>query len=568
MTPASRRGFQLALPAPTSADDAEPIEGGLQFVGLTQTATPEGIFRSPEGEVTHCSLERTTHLLAGPPDPDGRPTGSDRSPIRTELLLDTVLSDVPAAAAERLGMNLALTSLVRDGWPRVHPGLGDPLLLTRAELAAFQAAGSSRPARIDAVLDMAAQGRLRLRNGRGRGGLLPVSRATLYRHLVQYEEQGLVGLMDKRRVDSVRRWADPDVHLIVTCVSRYASEEAPGSTRITKAHRTRCSIYLDKHLGRGWRRLPDRFMDAIMKKVFREYSLHLPYRLRQSRSVSNPTGMPGNPVTGPRQVLQIDITGLKMDCQDVNGQLLPRVDVVSVIDRWNSELVALDLVPGTASAEDVGAVFASVLLRGVAWGQDSPPSLMGMPHAVAISDEVPDCQAISEFLTDRGTNIIAAHNLAPLAWCGTSVALAPPGRGDVKGVVEAVIRAINRSQHFLAGFRGRDPSERGRRVPQQPLIRFDDVVLLLQAWAYFIHNDRPHSGLRLWGSSITVSPYDLLEAYVELFGLPSRSIRFDDVKAFMTVEQRVVGPHGVEVDGEYYRDVSGLLLSLSGVTRS
>lgn len=526
----------------------EPHPDGWKFEGITHDGVHPVIrLRNAFDEVESLSVAEGVSRMAL----DEGQLSPGPNVVRESLYVDSLLGELNAEQRGRLAFKLAVVGLAFDGEMRTHPCLESPVRLSSGDRGRFPPTGSTE-SNIDVVMALAAEGRL----GMNASGAAPrVSRASLFRWRKLLDRPGgVVNLCDER---VLRRWqglmSQPCVD-IMTAIRAYARAQVKRGDKYLRIHRVQCRVLLHNQHAELLCHFSRKQIDDFIDRALREFRLGEPFDRRMSKAMHVPTANLGRQPTGPRQVVAVDATTLKVRCLDVHGRPHARVDVLVAVDAWNHEFLELLLVPGVATAKDVGRLFARLLTRSV-FHEGPSTSLLRLPDGIELTPEW-NVEALDGVFTDRGSNFIANHNLSALSRLGVSVAIAPPGRGDSKGIVEALIRALSSCWQLQPGHmprRGKGPSA----LPQQALLEMADVDLLMRAWGHSVHNARPHDSLRINGTRIKVSPDAMRDAYVDLYGMPARVINLEDIKPMLIVREATLTPQGILVDGETYLDPQG-----------
>lgn len=538
--------------------DEEGATSGYALERVIHRGTvPMVVMRRPDQSVLEVSPQEAVALLADDGDTDDGPSES----AAAFVLLDDFLLSLNLRQGEAAGFRLAAQSLVFDGYPVTHTALGQHLHLAPQHLARFAQGPTTPSPNIALFLDLVREGHFLPRHARRPN--FRVSRASLYEWRCRAgRDGGPAHLTDERQVRHYLWLVGHEAQELMVHIRAYALAEATGPDRDLTKHMARCYAHLGRVATPILDRASRRRVEWLMKRVLRQALLHVKRDTRESMSVHVPTDGLGFRPSGPRQIIQIDATVLKAHALDIHGHHVPRAEVIVAIDMWNREFLDLIIVPGTPKAADVRALLARLLLR-TRESIEPEGNLLRLPSALSLTGEW-DVEAITSMLTDRGSNIVATSNLELLASEGVSVGLAPPGRGDTKGAVEAFIRAVSRSLQLLPGYTGRSGKGPRSTLDNESLLQLAEIETLLRAWGHFVYNRRPHSGLRIDGTRIAVSPYAMLRAWDSLYGLPVRSISFEEIKPFLRVQAASLTNEGLLLDGEHYLDMQGHLLDLRG----
>lgn len=439
--------------------------------------------------------------------------------------------------------------------------------------------GSSLTVRCQRMADRLTHEAATARGGNVRGA---VSVRTVQTWVRQWEESGLLGLVDGRRAKRV------DVFSTLPLAWRMAAHDVVGefdgdvSTVNRREVRRRIMVRL-RDLGEGLEG-PERTLGRYISHLMR--SRGGTTRAQRSNKLRGASGTQSFPALLPGQVIAIDVTrsDAMVWCPVRGGAC--SVEIISAIDVATRMILALRVVPLSADSHDAALLVYDVLrpFSQVVDGTSvSDWAWAGIPERIEfyIDDPGadPDCSGVEvtcprtcrsvrtapglqgahtvpgvrpvAIRADHGSIFVSQVTRDLLARFGIDLALSRTRRPLDNGILERWHETLQRALQQLPGYKGRNPSERGRTVGTGP----DDGLLLtaieleqfLRRWVALDYHRSPQSGLHLPnGEHVNMRPIAMFDALLEISGRIHVPQRPDLIYDFLPTRWGTVQSNGVE----------------------
>ena len=368
------------------------------------------------------------------------------------------------------------------------------------------------------------------------------SRRSYFRYKKVLEKDGPGALLHGNKADlSAERFREAEPALWVA-VDDFAASRATEPTITKQAFRMLCRIRLDEQdIDRTC--VSDAGLHRLMDFMFHKHRLDQPYKTRQSRAVSK-AGKQGTwACPDPYRIVQMDATPLDLFCLDDKGEVIERVHVVVAIDTASRMVLGMDFFVGTFTSRDVQRLLFR-MVQGWAIPGALDPSLPAVPERIEVS--------IGGVLLDRGSQFVSKSSLAVFTRVGVDVSIAPPGRGDAKGIVESFLRTVGLISQTLPGHKGVDQLSRGRDSGRSHMLLLDELKTVLWEWVATCYHTRPHRALTIPGTKRQISPNDWMAHYVANVGEIHVDRDQRKMLALMDRDERTVSNRGVLVNGQYF----------------
>lgn len=388
---------------------------------------------------------------------------------------------------------------------------------------------------------------------------ISVTKRTLLRKDAAYRDEGIDGLVDKRRFKDATG-------------TRVAPEIDEATHHVIRAHlgaTTReIRYYLDKIKQRVRHDFPDADITWPSERTMRRYvtplldAAGLTKTADRRRSDSNRPQRAFSPIvaTYPGQYVEIDTNLVDVEVILPNGTVT-RPHLTAAVDVFSGSLVGFHLHPAAPSAADHAILFARIASPRHAVERLDPAlkldhskalpgqAMVAMGHASVEAPAMPYI-CIETLTMDRGKDFLAARSAAEsLGW---SVVDAPPHSPVAKPHVERFFKSAN-SLLFsrLDSYVGNSTVNRGRdgRTP----IRFLELVDHIWSFAIEVHQDRPSRGLTMREHpGRTFTPNQMYAASFDAAAGIPLPLTADDYISLMPRFERTVQADGIHLDREVY----------------
>ncbi len=294
-------------------------------------------------------------------------------------------------------------------------------------------------------------------------------------------------------------------------------------------------------------------------------------RAQRSRSLQAVSGTRHYPALRPGQVVAIDATRADNLVYDALNGRAYSVEILTAIDVATRVVLALRVVPRSADGIDAGLMIYdvcrpfSLAVDGSAVG---PWRWVGLPEQVDMSQvavragsrvlapdfttlqgqhEIPSVMP-DAIRCDRGAIFISEHFRAVLHDLGVDLLLSRGSKPTDNPHVERWHETLQRAVQQIPGYKGRNTSERGRLVGQEPLLTAQELQQHLRAFIALDYHRSWHTGLVLPGEpTARVSPLEMWDAMVEATGRIDVPQRSDLIYQFLPVRWATIGHTGVEL---------------------
>ncbi|MFF3336931.1 Mu transposase C-terminal domain-containing protein [Streptomyces sp. NPDC002888] len=328
-----------------------------------------------------------------------------------------------------------------------------------------------------------------------------VSRATVRRMRSRYHDQGLWGLIPRRKPSSATGQADERV---VAAILEALRRQRGRSKGTLKGLRELTGQILADTPGPGTVALPP---PSTFNRLARVLADPLEHPGRPARTATAPV-RPFTPTVAlrPGELVQIDTTRLDVMAISEDGKpLRPELTIAL-------EIATRSVVAAVLREEGTKAVDAALLLAEMAvphpvrpgWGEQLRLAHAAVPYdrLLTLDERLQSAAArpvvVPETIViDRGAIFVSTAFLAACETLGVSVQPAPPRSPAAKGAVERTFGSINTlfAQH-VAGYTGPHVLARGETVQGEARFTVAQLQELLDEWITACWQHRPHDGLR------------------------------------------------------------------------
>lgn len=404
--------------------------------------------------------------------------------------------------------------------------------------------------------------------------------STIKRWLAAWQAHGLLSLVDGRKMRVVAGFdlVAPEFRSVVQeIVDGFDGDRSTLSHReVTRQAKVRLHREGKTHL-----HLPQRATG--------EYVAWLLNARGQTTRAQRSTALRGASATThvsairPGQIVAIDVTRADVLVWDPLYQRAFSVEIVTAIDVATRVVLALRVVPKSADGVDAGLILYdvlrpfSMLVEGT---RVSDWRWAGVPESLEVSDTtrvntprgplspvgtlqnehtVPGVlpEAIR---SDHGSIFMGTHFQALLHDFGIDFL---PSRGS-RPVDNAHIERLHETyQGFyqtLPGFKGRNPTERGRKVDQEPVMSAAELEVQLRRWIALDYHQSWHQGLpqpdltqrRAGDIGVRLTPLSYFDVLLDAAGRLDISLSATAHYQFLPVRWGTIGHAGVELENLVY----------------
>ncbi|MGP3974466.1 transposase [Streptomyces sp. 8N114] len=352
-----------------------------------------------------------------------------------------------------------------------------------------------------------------------------VSRATVRRMRARYRDQGLWGLIPRRKPSSVTGRADERV--VAAALEALRRQRGRSKGTLKGLREVAGQVLADTH-GPGVVAVPP---PSTFNRLVRVLADPLEHPGRSARGTNTPV-RPFTPTVAlrPGELVQVDTTRLDVMAVGENGKPV-RPELTIALEVATRSVVAAVLREESTKAVDAALLLAEMAVPHPArpgWSDHLRLAHAAVPYdrLLALDERLESAAArpvvVPETIViDRGAVFVSAAFLAACETLGVSVQPAPPRSPAAKGSVERTFGSINTlfAQH-IAGYTGSHILQRGETVQDEARLTVDQLQELLDEWITACWQHRPHEGLRhpllpkqalapneMWGALLGASGY-------------------------------------------------------------
>lgn len=390
-----------------------------------------------------------------------------------------------------------------------------------------------------------------------------VTSRTVFRKLALYREEGIAGLLDKRRSRATTSSVDPRV---IEVLGEVLASRAKSSTV------SRAVLIADIS-----RRVRDRYGDevAVPSRSTLYRLLDAEDRGRHSFGSANTretlSRQPKRDYVGrialrPGEQVQIDSTPLDVMVR-IDDQTIGRPELTIMVDVATRSVLAAVLRPESTKSMDLVVVLARALvpyarrpegaretrrLISSAWAEDA---LVDQERYERLRDSQPFIFP-ETITTDRGKKYLSAHFRSACQTLGISLITSAPHTPTDKSHVERTFESIASLllQH-ARGYVGRSVEYRGKDVEAQSatLLTIAQMQELLEDWIAVEWQNRSHDSLRdPLHPTITLSPNEMCRAFRQVAPELHVPLTRDAFIGLLPVMHRRINRYGVTMNHRVY----------------
>lgn len=528
--------------------------------------------RDVRGNVHDVSWLDLTNIDPVTPDPAMKEPAALRSFAEAWGRLST---EARTEAMFRLGVVLEIVTGFRHGHPQ--------LALPGEPATAFDpVSGLSATARCDRMAAL-----LRHESSTSRTGdrnLSTVSGRALLLWVNAWTRDGLIGLVDGRRAKTV------EVFSTIPLAWRQAAHDVvsdfDGDVSTVNFREVRRRIHARLREAGQEVEAPQRASTRYVSHLMSRRGATT--RAQRSNKLRGISGSQSYPAMVPGQIVAIDVTraDVMVWCPDRNGAC--SVEIITAICLATRVILALRVVPMSADAHDAAMLMYdvmrpfSMLVDGTtvadwAWAgvpqqiefyadaPDAHPDCSGVevtcPRTCRSARSAPGLQGEhmvpgvrpAAVRADHGSIFVSQVFRDLLGRFGVDAAYSRTRRPIDNGILERWHETVQRALQQLSGYKGRNPSQRGRTVGlpgshrDEPLLTASELERFLRRWVALDYHRTPHSGLHRPGAErVDLTPIELFDGLLKISGRLHVPQRPDLIYDFLPQRWGTVGPAGVE----------------------
>ncbi len=434
----------------------------------------------------------------------------------------------------------------------------------------FEVSESLRCQKMAALLSLDAQSN-RDRQRRLRDGELQsagVSTSTVRNWLRSWKKDGLRGLIDGRSLRYQKSWDAIDPLFREAAAEVIDSLDGDRSTISVAEIDRRARVRL-RDQGVVDVVTPQRITAEFLSRA--KAAKGRTTRSQRSRSLRGVSGYAHFPAIRPGQVVAIDAT--RADClvyDPMSGKPVS-VEILTAIDVATRVVVALRVTALSANGFDAGLLLYdvcrpfSLAVSGTTVGDWRWVGLPGQVDLTSVGVRLgrrvlsPDFSTLNgehaipsvlpdAIRSDHGTIFLSSHFGSILDELGIDLLLSRGKKPTDNPHVERWHETIQRALQQVAGYKGRNTSERGRLVNDEPLLTAGELELHLRRFIALDYHRSPHEGLTLPGATDAhLSPLEMWDSMTVAAGRIDVPQHPDLVYQFLPIKWATIGHDGVEI---------------------
>lgn len=415
----------------------------------------------------------------------------------------------------------------------------------------------------------------RLRDGEI--GSTGVSTSTVRNWVRRFEKEGLLGLIDGRHI---RRVTPPEeaIHPLYRETLDELLDTFDGNRSMVSNRELDRQVRVAlKDMGLQDIKTPQRKTNEYLSIRKREKGATT--RSQRSRSLEGVSGHKHYPAIRPGQVVAVDATRADNLVYDPLSGESYSVEIIAAIDVATRVVLALRVVPRSANGFEAGLLLYdicrpfSLMVQGTSvsdWRWVGIPQefdLSGIsvrvgrrkfaPDLSTLDGEHPIPSVLPDALHyDHGSIFVSEINLELLTTFGIDLTLTRGGKPSDNPHIERWFETVQRGVQQIPGYKGRNPSQRGRLVAKEPLVTALELQDRLRRFIALDYHRDWHTGIVLSDKPDTCAarlcPLDMWDAMMEITGYIEVPQQADLLYQFLPIKWGAIGRDGVEFKNMTY----------------
>ncbi|WP_179963554.1 integrase [Mycobacterium marseillense] len=390
----------------------------------------------------------------------------------------------------------------------------------------------------------------------------------------QWKSNGLLGLIDKRSLRESKAWDLIDKRYRDVAVEVVSTLDGDRSTVSQQELDRRIRVRL-KQDGIEDLTTPQRITAEYLSTLKRQRGKTT--RAQRSRALQQVSGYRHYPAIRPGQVVAIDVTRADNLVFDALSGDPCSVEIITAIDVATRVVLALRVVPRSANGIDAGLLLYdicrpfSLMVEGTSishWRWVGLPEQLDLslidvrvgnrryyaPDLSTLQGEhgIP-CVRPDAIHCDKASIFLSVHFTELLRVLGIDLLLSRGGKPTDNPHVERWHETIQRALQQIPGYKGRNVSERGRLVAEEPLLTARELQEHLRRFVALDYHRSWHTGLILSGEpKARMCPLEMWDAMVEVTGRIDVPQQPDLIYQFLPLRWETISHQGVEIENMVY----------------
>lgn len=497
---------------------------------------------------------------------EGRLVGVDQAPDGLRAVFEDCLHDRFAVPMESLFAEAAKKLHDEDShaqlWLKVQP------MLTDAEISEVHALIAA----IESYERSDESGEFRfeqLRKDLAKAGIT-VNKSACYEKLRMYRERGPVGLLRSNHKALTRVRREELIKPLLDCAMAVA-RDLQGQPKITISqfdllvNEQMAKVGQDASSVIASAGMSQRDATKVLGLIYKAARLNLELDKRRGQVALNHQKHNYTSARSPFSTIQIDRTQLNIRLTDRKGLAMDVVDVLMAIDICTRRILGFLICPRNAKGAHVQALLIQ-LCRGLIAPRLSTSVLPALPTDLELDTELYELCQMSEVVIDRGSPESSSETRTFMTKLGLNIRIAPPGRGDAKGVIEGFYGYLTKALRILPGATGSNIMQTGHDSTVTTVLELGQFADILACYIERVYH-RHHSVRSETPGMPSMSPNEKLMWEMSVgSGIPT--VDATDVSRIRSALQRelvALDVRGIMHHGLYYQDEEGKLAGLLNI---
>lgn len=389
----------------------------------------------------------------------------------------------------------------------------------------------------------------------------PVTSQTLYNWIRAWESHGLRGLVDGRKTKAVHDWGSLDERVRQIADQMYREFDGSRSDVAMSEIRRRILVKAKEE------EIPQ---SAIPERTLKDYVRWLKQqrgstpRAHRSATVRRRAGFSSSTLLHPSHV-SMDVTRADNLVWDEDNRTRPiSVEIITVHSVSTRVVLACRVVPRSATSMDAALAMYDAM-RPFAMQVEGTSvddfRWAGLPHSLSVqipeqySNPDPQMQGThwlpsvrpSSLRTDHGANFMSRHFMSVLDEFKIDFLPSRVGASTDNSFTERWHETVQRAWQQAPGFKGRNPSGRGRSVAKENLMTVAEFERLLHRFIALDYHRAWNEGLVVPGKTdARMSPLEYFDALLAATGSIDVPQHPDLIYQFLPVVWLTPNGSGVE----------------------
>jgi putative transposase len=400
-----------------------------------------------------------------------------------------------------------------------------------------------------------------------------VSDQTIRRWVREFKKDGLLALIDGRAVRPSHSYDRIDQHYQDAAIKVLDSLDGDRSTISIEEIKRRTEVDL-KNSGLVDVKPPERITRQFLADLKRARGAST--RAQRSQKLRHVSGTKHYPAIRPGQVVAIDATRADNLVYDPQSGKPYSVEILTAIDVATRVVLAIRVVARSANGIEAGLLVYdicrpfSMTVDGTSIGDWR---WVGLPQELDFTQVpvragrrlfAPDFSTLQgehgipsvlpdAIRSDHGAIFVSKHFRALLDSMGIDLLLNRGGKANDNPHVERWHETIQRALQQIPGYKGRNTSERGRLVSEEPMLTATELEHHLRRFIALDYHRTWHTGIIQPGQTdARLCPLEMWDAMVELTGRIDVPQRPDLIYQFLPVRWATISHDGVELKNLAY----------------